>query len=140
MYKNHYILGDSRNYMPPILVISSAKRITTQILVIGKLNGTKEFIWKALFVILSVPTRYYLLQVSNRSTRIRRENCSKFRMKTLERCYWQGCSTYIVNCKHMSNFFLIADFEQAKIYLVHGEKANTFEDKIRYIIRYVAVI
>ena len=44
MYKNHYILGDSRNYMPPILVTSSAKRITTQILVIGKLNGTKEFI------------------------------------------------------------------------------------------------
>ena len=32
-------LGDSRNYMPPILVPSSAKRIATQILVIAKLNG-----------------------------------------------------------------------------------------------------
>ena len=31
-------LGDSRNYMPPILVPSSAKRIASQILVIAKLN------------------------------------------------------------------------------------------------------
>ena len=38
------ILGDSRNYMPPILVPSSAKRIATQILVIAKLNGRKYFI------------------------------------------------------------------------------------------------
>ena len=41
-----YILGDSRNYMPPILVSSSAKRIATQILVIAKLNGRKDFILK----------------------------------------------------------------------------------------------
>ena len=32
------ILGDSRNYMPPIRVTFSAKRIATQILVIAKLN------------------------------------------------------------------------------------------------------
>ena len=37
-------LRDSRNYMPPIHVPSSAKRITTQILVIANLNGRKEFI------------------------------------------------------------------------------------------------
>ena len=30
--------------MPPILVISSAKRISTQMLVIEKLNGRKDFI------------------------------------------------------------------------------------------------
>ena len=35
-------LGDSRNYMPPILLPSSAK----QILVIAKLNGRKDFILK----------------------------------------------------------------------------------------------
>ena len=35
---------DSRNYMPPILVPSSAKHIATQILVIAKLNGRKDFI------------------------------------------------------------------------------------------------
>ena len=34
---NIIILGDSQNYMPPILVPSSAKRIATQIL-IAKLN------------------------------------------------------------------------------------------------------
>ena len=38
------LLGDSRNYMPPIFVPSSAKRIATQILVITKLNGRKYFI------------------------------------------------------------------------------------------------
>ena len=41
---NIFILGDSRNYMPPILVPSSAKSIATQILVIAKLNGRKDFI------------------------------------------------------------------------------------------------
>ena len=30
--------------MPPILVLSSAKRIATPILVIAKLNGEKDFI------------------------------------------------------------------------------------------------
>ena len=39
----HLLLGDSRNYMPPILVPSSAKRIATQTLVIAKLNGRKKF-------------------------------------------------------------------------------------------------
>ena len=38
------LLGDSRNYMPPILVPSPTKRIATQILVITKLNGRKDFI------------------------------------------------------------------------------------------------
>ena len=38
------LLEDSRNYMPPILVPSSAKRIATQILVIAKLNQRKNFI------------------------------------------------------------------------------------------------
>ena len=40
------MLGDSQNYMPPILVPSSAKRITTttQILVFAKLNERKYFI------------------------------------------------------------------------------------------------
>ena len=39
-----YLLEDSQNYMPPVLLPSSAKRITTQILVIAKLNGRKDFI------------------------------------------------------------------------------------------------
>ena len=43
----------------------------------------------------------------------------------------------IVNSKHISNFFLIVDFEQANVCSVHIEKANIFEDKIGYIMRYV---
>ena len=39
-YKN---TRGSRNYVPPILVPSSAKRIATQILVIAKLNAGKDF-------------------------------------------------------------------------------------------------
>ena len=38
------LIGDSRNYVPPILVPSTAKRIATQILVIAKLNRRKDFI------------------------------------------------------------------------------------------------
>ena len=38
------LLGDSRNCMPPIRVPFSAKRTATQILVIEKLNGRKDFI------------------------------------------------------------------------------------------------
>ena len=41
------LLGDSRNYILPILVPSSAKPIATQILVLAKLNGKKDFILKA---------------------------------------------------------------------------------------------
>ena len=36
--------GDSWNYMPLILVPSSAKRIATQILVIAKSNESEDFI------------------------------------------------------------------------------------------------
>ena len=52
--------------------------------------------------------------------------CSKLRMKTLERCQWRDSSVFIVNCEHISS-------------LVRIEKTNTFEDKIGYIMRYVAV-
>ena len=47
---NKVILGDSRNYMLPILVQSSAKRIATQIVVIAKLNGRKYFILRGFFL------------------------------------------------------------------------------------------
>ena len=40
--------------MPPILIASFVKRITTQTLVIAKLNGTKDFILRV-FVYDNVP-------------------------------------------------------------------------------------
>ena len=44
LHETNELLGDSRNYMPPILVPSSAKRIATQVVVTAKLNGRKDFI------------------------------------------------------------------------------------------------
>ena len=61
-------------------------------------------------------------------------------MKTLEQYQGRRSSVCIVNCKHISNFLLIIDFEQANVFGVHIEKINTFEDKIRYIMHYVVVI
>ena len=52
-----FLLGDSRKYMPPILVPSSAKRIITQILVIPKLNRRKDFILRVFVCISFVPAR-----------------------------------------------------------------------------------
>ena len=60
-------------------------------------------------------------------------------MKTLERCQWRHSSVFIVKCEHILIFALIVEFEQANVFWVHIEKANTFEDKIGYIMRYVAV-
>ena len=60
-------------------------------------------------------------------------------MKTLERSQWPHSSVFIMNCEHISSFVLIAEFEQANVCWVQIEKKNTFEDKIGYIMRYVAV-
>ena len=60
-------------------------------------------------------------------------------MKTIERCQWSHSIVIIVNCEHFSSFALIVELEQANIFWVHIEKTNTFEDKIRYIMRYVVV-
>ena len=43
---------------------------------------------------------------------------------------WHRHSVFIDNCEHISNFVLIADFEQEYVYWVHIKKSNTFEDKI----------
>ena len=52
----------SRNYMQPILVLSSAKRIATQILVIAKLNGTKDFILRVFVCDIIRPSKQLPLQ------------------------------------------------------------------------------
>ena len=130
-------LGDNRNYMPPILVLSSAKRIATQIVVIAKLNGRKDFILKG-FVISFIPARNYLFRVSNLSTRIRCESCSILRMSMLT-IFQRRSSVFIVNCEHISNFVLIVNFEQANVCLFHIKKSSIFKDKIGHIMLYVVV-
>ena len=76
-----FILGDSRNYMPPILVPSSAKRIAAQILVIAKLNQRKKFILRVYVCDIIRPSKK--LPVQCQSTRIRYESCSILRMSML---------------------------------------------------------
>ena len=56
------ILGNSRNYMLPILVPSSAKRIVTQILVIPKLNGRKNFILRVFVYDIICPSKELVVQ------------------------------------------------------------------------------
>ena len=53
------------------------------------------------------------------STRVRCVNCSRLRMKTVERCQWRRSSVFIVNCEHISNVILIVEFEQANVCWVH---------------------
>ena len=125
--------------MPLILVSSSAKHIAKHILVIATLSGTRDFIFGRLCLWYSVPARNYLFKVSNWSRRIRCENCSKLRIKTLERLQWRHSNVFVLNCEHISSFVLIVEFEQANVCWVHIEKTNTFEDKIGYIMRYDAV-
>ena len=123
--------------MPPILVPSSAKRIATQILVIAKLNEREGFILRGFVCDIILP--YKELPVQRQQLK-HNENCSILRKKTLGK--YQSCcsSVYIVKCKYISNCLLIVDFEQANVFWVHTEKINTFEEKIKYITRYIVVI
>ena len=69
--------------MPPILVPSSARRIASQILVIVKLNGRKDFILRVFVCDIIRPSKKLPVQSSNLSTRIRCESCSILRMSML---------------------------------------------------------
>ena len=79
----YYILGDSWLYMPPILVLSSAKRITTQILVIAKLNGRKDLVLRGYVYDVILLSK----QLSVQSLKMKLKNqvwkLFKIRMKTL---------------------------------------------------------
>ena len=91
-----------------------------------------------------VSVRNYLFKFSNLSTRIRCKSCSILRMSVLTIFNINGVnavvlSVFIVNCKHISNFVLIVDFQQANVYSVQIDKANIFEAKFGRIMRYVLV-
>ena len=101
-YSVNLLQGDSWNYMPPILFPSSARRTAIQMLVTAKLNERKQFFYlEVLFMIAPAPARNYLFKVSNWSTRIRCENCSKLRMKTIQRCQWRRSNVFSVNCERV---------------------------------------
>ena len=107
--------------MPAILVLSSVKHIATQILVIAKLNGNFQ----------------QNITCSKLATDKKRcENYLLLRIKALEQLH---SGAFIFNYECISFFVLIADFERTNVCWVHIEKANTFEDKIGYIMGYFAV-
>ena len=127
--------------MPPILVPSSTKRIATQILVISKLNGEKiilrGFVCDIIRLGKELLIQSCLLKHKNKVWKlfkIKNEDA-----RTLEICQCRHSSFFIVNCKDISIFVLIVEFEQGNICWVHIEKSNTFEDEIRYIMCYVVV-
>ena len=61
-FGSHFKLGDSRNYMPPILAPSSAKHIATQALVIGKSSGRKDFILRVFVCDIIFPSKELSVQ------------------------------------------------------------------------------
>ena len=56
-------------------------------------------------------------------------------MKILERYQWHCSTVFFVNCEHISDFVLIADFGQANVCWVHIKKKTTFEGNVEYIMR-----
>ena len=48
-----------------------------------------------------IPSRIYLLKVTNKNTRTRRKICSKLTIKTPERCQWLCSGVFFVNFEHI---------------------------------------
>ena len=112
--------------MLPILVLSSAKRIATQMLVIEKLNGRKDFILRGFVydIIRSskeLPVQRKLLKHKNKVWKL-------FRIKNEDNGVVPVSLLLTVNILNMFN----ADFEQANICRVLIENINTFKEKIGY--------
>ena len=137
-------LGDSWNYIPPILVPSSAKCIAIQISVIAKLNGRKDFNLRGF--ICDIVCLSKELPVQRKYLKHKKVwklfNINYVNFNDNQYWKWQSrrSSVFIVNCEHILNFVLAVDFKQINVYLVHVQKKNTFEDKIGHIICYVVVL
>ena len=112
--KVQLLLEDSRNYMSPILVPSSVKRIATQIVVIANLNGKKDFILKVFVCDIIHRSKELPVQITC-------ESCSILRKSMLT----------IFNFNDVNGIVL------PNVCLVHIERVNTFEDKVGHITRYV---
>ena len=112
--KVQLLLEDSRNYMSPILVPSSVKRIATQIVVIANLNGKEDFILKVFVCDIIHRSKELPVQITC-------ESCSILRKSMLT----------IFNFNDVNGIVL------PNVCLVHIERVNTFEDKVGHITRYV---
>ena len=104
-----------------------------------KVKVIKSNIVCDVFTIWPFPANSYIFKVSKSNSRLRCENCSRLKIKTLERRRWRRLGDFIVNWEHISLFDLIVDFEQTNVCWVNIEMTNPFEDKIGYIISCVIV-
>ena len=76
--------------------------IKAQVLVILKLNEREDFSLRGFVCDIIRP---YLSEVTNWSTRIRCENCSRLRMKKLERCQWRRSVSILLTVNIFQTFF-----------------------------------
>ena len=111
------ILGDSWNYMSPILVSSSAKRIGTQMLVIEKLNGRRDFILKDFVCDFIHPSKG--LPVQSKLLKHKNKVWKLFRIKNEDNGV-VPVSLYLT--VKIFQTCLIVGFEQANVFRVHLEK------------------
>ena len=91
--------------------------------------------WEFLFVISFVPARNYLFKVSDLSRRIRCESCSILRMPMLtifniNDVIGVVLMSFLLTVNiYQTLFYLIVDFEQANVSLVHIEKATILKTR-----------
>ena len=130
------MLEDNWNYMFPIFVPYSAEHIATQILVIVKLNGRKDFLFRDLVCDIIRPYKKLPVQETTWSTRITFENYARLRTKTLERCQWRRSSVCIVNCEHISISLINIEFEQAMVSWVNIDEIKYFwrQDQVYHVL------
>ena len=106
----------------------------------AKSNGRKYLVLRGYVYYIILPSKQFLFKVNNNwITRIRCENCSRLRVKTLVRRQWRRSGVFIVNCEHISHFVLIDDSEHTNVCWVHIEKTKAFEDTIEYAMLYAVV-
>ena len=112
--------------MLPLLILSSAKQIIKQILVIANLKWRKDLFWEVVFMIWSFPANNYLFKVSNWSTIIRRESCSDEDSRKISTasfwCFYCSMGTCFTHCSNCCNFQRLL-----------GSYWKYNQDKIRYI-------
>ena len=130
------ILGDSWNYMSPILVSSSAKRIATQNTNVSnwKINWEKRFYFKRLFCDIIHPSKG--LSFQSKLLKHKNKVWKLFRIKNDDNDL-VPVSLYLT-VKIFQTCFIV-DFEQANLFRVHLEKIALLKTRssiMRYFVLY----
>ena len=118
IWREFYLQSVTKNLCPhPFLISGDTKSICNLIKSFG--NSWKNYIQK--FVILDFKFRFavankpltethypvgiYMFRVNNRNTTTRCEICSKFTIKTPERCQWRRCGVLLLTLNIFHTLF-----------------------------------